>query len=136
MRLSPILGLPIAEPEDFATSYPVEIDEPRTMALDSKVITGDAGNNADYIPNISLQFIRHSGSSNSGGDIVIPFLHQIIFNHYTVVTCTIETYFNGWHIRIASITEWNVTCQLTDPGAVIIPNAGVIIHAMVAAQLA
>ena len=34
MKLSPLLGLPIAEPDDFATNFPVEVDDPRTTALD------------------------------------------------------------------------------------------------------
>lgn len=38
MKLSTNLGLPIAEPDDFATDYPVEVDDPRTTALDTHLL--------------------------------------------------------------------------------------------------
>lgn len=43
MRLSPRAGLPIAEPDDFATDFPAEVDDPRTTMIDNLMVlrTGD-----------------------------------------------------------------------------------------------
>lgn len=38
MELSPLTGVPIAGPDDFATDYPVEVDDPRTRGLEKFTI--------------------------------------------------------------------------------------------------
>jgi len=39
MKLSPNFGLPIAEPDDARRDFPTQVDDPRTMAIDSALAT-------------------------------------------------------------------------------------------------